>query len=346
MTSEYRKAFRKLSRWFCARARVLPWRGRPTLYRVWISEIMLQQTTVTAVIPYYEKFLERFPDVSTLARASEQDVLRQWAGLGYYARARNLRKAARIIAREGFPRDRAGWLKLPGVGEYTAGAVCSIALEKPEPILDANVKRVLSRAERLPAVRSARDKDRYWNTARQWVEEAVRLKIPPSRFNQALMEIGALVCRAREPLCRECPLSAVCRSFRKGDAAYRPREKRKKWVAVRETVYAVMRQDRVLLVKTSGRWRQGLWDLPGRLPAGVKTAADKGLTPDRLNYTVTRHRVTRRIVLRRLTGPFRAQTAGCRWIDPGQARVSRLPLGAAAVKTLAIVREGIKSFKL
>ena len=154
MRGELAKIFKEFGAWFERQQRVLPWRDQPTLYRVWVSEIMLQQTQVITVVPYFERFIAKFPDVHALARATEAEVTAQWAGLGYYSRARNLRKGAIAIEAEGrFPATRAEWLEIPGVGDYTAGAILSIAQNLPEPILDGNVERVLSRVRRVSRAR-------------------------------------------------------------------------------------------------------------------------------------------------------------------------------------------------
>lgn len=194
--------------WYKLNKRDLPWRHDPTPYRVWISEIMLQQTRVDPVIPYYLRFMEEVPDVYALAELPEDQLMKLWEGLGYYSRARNLQKAAKIIAAAGtFPKDFDGWLALPGIGEYTAGAICSIALGKPTPAVDGNVLRVLSRLSgsfddiALPAVK------KFFT--------AELAKVYPvketSDFTQSLMELGATVCLPNgEPRCEHCPVSDFC----------------------------------------------------------------------------------------------------------------------------------------
>ena len=194
---------RALLRWFTAHARPLPWRPSPGLYETWISEVMLQQTQVATVIPYYVRFLQRFPDVEALAAAQEQELLRFWEGLGYYRRARQLHAAAQQILADHagrMPTDFAAWRSLPGIGRYTAGAILSIALDQRLPILEANTVRLLARLAALEADPSSRhSQDRLWSLAESLV--------PPRRcgdFNQALMELGSTVCTPR----RSC-LSAL-----------------------------------------------------------------------------------------------------------------------------------------
>ena len=206
-----RRFQRRLLEWYDRQKRDLPWRVHPDPYRVWISEIMLQQTQVQTVLPYYRKFLERFPDVHSLAAAREQEVLTLWAGLGYYSRARNLRLAAQKIVHDfggAFPDTLAQMMELPGIGRYTAGAIRSIAFNSPQPIVDGNVKRVMSRLHGL----QGRVRESFlWAQAEGWVS-----KTRPSNFNQAVMELGALVCTHRAPLCGECPVRRFCEARKRG----------------------------------------------------------------------------------------------------------------------------------
>jgi A/G-specific adenine glycosylase len=196
--------------------RDLPWRGETDPYRIWVSEIMLQQTRVETVIPYYEKWLRRFPDLDTLAGAEEDDVLRIWQGLGYYSRARRLLEGARVVRERlagHLPDSAQGLRELPGVGEYTAGAVASIAFGEAVPAVDGNVKRVLSRLFDLEAPGPAE----YRGLAEGLVDPA-----RPGDFNQALMELGALVCIPRNPKCEACPLAGECLALTRGTVEDRP----------------------------------------------------------------------------------------------------------------------------
>ena len=207
-----------LLKWFGGNARDLPWRRTRDPYAIWISEIMLQQTQVKTVIPYWQRWMVQLPNVASLAAANEDTVIKLWEGLGYYSRARNLQRAAKRICDElggRFPRDLAGVLALPGVGRYTGGAICSIAYNQPKPIVDGNVARVLTRL--LGIEESPRDKpvtDYLWSVADELVEHAVTLQKPRQRnasaFNQAIMELGALVCTPRNPLCDDCLLKGRC----------------------------------------------------------------------------------------------------------------------------------------
>jgi A/G-specific adenine glycosylase len=210
-------------------------------YRVWIAEIMLQQTQVATVIPYYERWMVRFPNVSALASASDRDVLEAWSGLGYYSRARNILVTAReLAARSGaFPDTREGLLALKGVGEYTAGAIASLAFDRPEPILDGNLVRVFSRRYGMDFLPDSKaNKDAYWDKAREWAA-AHR----PGLVNEGLMELGALVCTPRNPACGECPLAEECRARRGGTQATLPPPKtRKAAVDVEGFAVAVFRK--------------------------------------------------------------------------------------------------------
>jgi len=197
---------RKLVGWYGLHRRELPWRNNITPYRIWISEIMLQQTQTKTVVPYFERFLKRFPDIESLAKASEPEILKFWSGLGYYSRARNIHRAARqILATDGFfPQEFSSVLALPGIGKYTAGAICSIALNQPYPIVDGNIRRVLTR---LNGITGHVTEKYFWDLMSGLVPRS-----NPSIFNQAMMELGALVCVPGRPNCMDCPVQGLCRA--------------------------------------------------------------------------------------------------------------------------------------
>ena len=221
------KEFRKrLLAWFRQFQRDLPWRRTRDPYHVWVSEIMLQQTRVAAVIPYYERFLERFPNLHALAAAPEEEVLRLWSGLGYYSRARNLQKAAqKIVAEHGgeFPSCLEDVLALPGIGNYTAAAILSIAFEEKHAVLDGNVARVLAR---LGAVRGDLRVSQRWQELQKSAEAYLDSK-SPGDWNQAVMELGATLCAPKSPECLLCPVTQFCEGRKQGVAEALP-EKRKK----------------------------------------------------------------------------------------------------------------------
>jgi len=242
----------------------LPWQAEKTAYNTWISEIMLQQTQVTTVIPYYQRFMERFPDVHSLADAEQDEVLHLWTGLGYYARARNLHKAAQMVSRElggQFPQTVDGLEELPGIGRSTAGAVLSISTGKWAPILDGNVKRVLARFYALqewPGTTASQKK--LW----QWAETLT----PRQRtgdYTQAMMDLGATLCTRSKPACERCPLSSHCQALASNQQNSLPRPRPKKELPVKQTLMLLIRNEsgHVLLYQRppTGLWG-GLWSLP------------------------------------------------------------------------------------
>ncbi len=255
---------RPLLRWFDREARDLPWRRTRDPYAIWVSEIMLQQTRVQAAVPYYERFMRRFPTVQKLAAARIDSILKLWEGLGYDARARNLHKAAQeIVTRVGgqLPGTRSELLSLPGIGAYTAGAVSSIAFGQREPLVDGNVTRVLCRVfcvRRNP--KEAAVQKKLWSLAEELLPAA-----RPGDFNQALMELGSEICLPRDPVCDDCPLRRVCLARRHGEQARLPVRARKKPIPFHTVVVGVIeRDDRVLIDKrpTDGLLG-GLWEFPG-----------------------------------------------------------------------------------
>ena len=242
-----RDVSRRLARWYRIHKRDLPWRRRRDPYAVWISEVMLQQTTVEVIAPRWERFLSRFPTVGTLARATEREVLAEWSGLGYYARARNLHRAAKVVAEAGaFPRTLEGLRALPGIGVYTAAAVSSICFGIPEPVVDGNVVRVLCRLNGLrldPKAPATLAKVRA--LARPLV-----LAHKPGDHNQAVMELGALVCTPRAPRCGACPLRTLCRAAASGKPEGFPRKTRPaKPRSIHLVAGIVERRKKILLVE-------------------------------------------------------------------------------------------------
>jgi len=221
----------QLVTWFQQHKRSMPWRENRDPYRVWISEIMLQQTQVVTVIPYFERFMLSFPSVQDLAKAPLEDVLRHWSGLGYYSRARNLHRGAQAVVAHfgGKVPDRADAIReIPGIGPYTAGAILSIAYGKPEPIVDGNVARVLSRILLIDGdVRRGDSNQQVWTAARSLVESGASTQLDPGDVNQGLMELGATVCTPRNPDCERCPLAKVCAARQKGEQEKYPRIQRR-----------------------------------------------------------------------------------------------------------------------
>lgn len=254
---------RNLRRWYTMNARDLPWRRTRDAYRIWISEIMLQQTTVAAVIPYYERFLERFPTVVALAEAEQQDVLKLWEGLGYYSRARNIHKAAQAIVTEldgKFPQTAKELQNLPGIGRYTAGAIASFAFDARAPIVEANTLRLYCRLLGFDGdPRSKVGQDLLWQFA-----DRVLPRSRPGEFNQALMELGGTLCSVSAPACSDCPVRKCCRAFRDGQQAQIPQPKsRPKITQLTHANLIVRRRNKILIRQHTAneRW-SGLWDYP------------------------------------------------------------------------------------
>lgn len=293
----------RLLDWFDANRRDLPWRATGDPYRIWLSEVMLQQTQVATVLPYYERFVAAFPTVLGLARADQQRVLKLWEGLGYYSRARNLHKAAKAIVAEHdgvVPADYAGLRALPGVGDYTAAAVASIAFGEAVPVVDGNVLRVAARlfgidddigkpatrkaiADRLrPAVvsvgsRSSRPRKSANN--RRSRTDTGRRAVPPRSagdFNQALMELGALLCTPRSPDCKACPVARWCVAKRDGRVTELPvKAKRARVPHYEIAVAAIWRRGRILIGRRrADQMLGGLWELPGGKRRADESLAD------------------------------------------------------------------------
>ncbi|MGE4192428.1 MAG: A/G-specific adenine glycosylase [Pseudodesulfovibrio sp.] len=253
----------QLLAWYDAGKRDLPWRRDPDPYAVWVSEIMAQQTQIDRVVEYHNRWMARFPDIRSLAEAGEEDVLNLWEGLGYYTRARNLHRAAALVMDEfggEFPADYADIRALPGVGDYTAGAVASIAFGLPEPAVDANVLRVFARLLDVAAPVRSRE-------GRAVIEQAVRELIPedrPGDFNQAIMELGALVCR-KNPDCAGCPVRDHCAALARGTVAERPvLPAPKEVIRIDMATGVLLHEGRVLIQKRKPDdvW-PGLWEFPG-----------------------------------------------------------------------------------
>ncbi len=318
-----------LLRWYARGHRDLPWRRTTDPYRIWVSEIMLQQTRAQAVIPYYEKFLTRFPTVEVLAAAREDEVLALWSGLGYYSRARNLRKAAiAVTSAGGFPQEFAALRALPGIGDYTAAAIASIAFGQPHAVLDGNVLRVVARAENdFADISAAATKERFRSVAQQWLDPR-----HPGTFNQALMELGATVCLPKNPLCLVCPLMRCCRASEEGTTAQLPvKLRRTEPVSLEGTLFLVQRAGRVLLRQREPEARRmaGFWDLPAseHLP-GAREKRKLG----EIRHTITHHRYKLTVV-----AATRASAAGgpeFGWFEP--ARLGEVPLSTTARKALKL----------
>ena len=316
---------RRLRKWYEGARRPLPWRATRDAYRIWVSEIMLQQTRVAAATPYYERFLARFPNVEALAAASEDEVLTAWSGLGYYSRARNLLRAARrVVEGGGFPRDYDSIRALPGVGDYTAAAIASIAFGLAHAAVDGNVLRVLARvlAERGD-IGSAKTKNRIAKEAQRLLDRR-----RPGEFNQALMELGATVCLPGEPQCARCPIVTLCQARRRGIEGELPvKLRRVESVRVEKTLLLIRKGDRVLLRRRDARSSQmaGFWELP---EAELLPQAVLGAVAGTVYHSITNCRYRLTIV----TAVIRRAPSGFLWVPASQ--MGRIPMSTQTRKAL------------
>ena len=285
----------------CHGRKGLPWQGTRDPYRVWLSEVMLQQTQVATVIPYYERFIAAYPTAAALAAASEDDVLALWAGLGYYARGRNLHAAARLIANQGFPRNAEAIAELPGVGRSTAAAIAAFAFGERAAILDGNVKRVLARCF------AVEDEKRLWPLA-----ESLLPRKHMEVYTQALMDLGATVCTRTRPRCERCPVRNACAARKQGRISELPVPRVRKALPHKEVTWLVLRHGSEVLMEkrpAAGIWG-GLWCFP---EAGKEA---KGTLLEPLEHGFTHFRLRIHPLLRDLDAkPVQAESPGRSWID-------------------------------
>ncbi len=286
LTESQVSSFREsLLSWYHDNRRDLPWRRNPSLYKTVVSEFMLQQTQVTTVLGHFERWISRFPDFHALAAAPDDDVLKHWEGLGYYSRARNLHRLAKSVSKmDSVPRNAEGWMRLPGVGPYTAAAVTSIAFAARSPCVDGNVVRILTRLQADAA--PYRDSS---SAARTSASLAAKLLDPafPGDHNQAMMELGATVCVRRRPLCTNCPVRRHCRAFRQGDPASYPKLAPKPTEKVRVARLWCRRGNDLLLHKIDSDAKRlaGLYEIPEANHLGIDADC-----PDRLGPVIAKRR--------------------------------------------------------
>lgn len=285
-----------LLRWYDRHARDLPWRKKPEPYQTWVSEIMLQQTQVATVIPYFERWMARFPTISALAAASEDDVLQFWQGLGYYRRGRNLLAGAQYVVANGIPSDAAGWQEVPGIGPYTAGAIASIAQNQPAALVDGNVERVYARLTADPT-----EPPKLTQNAWKWANLNLDHQ-RPGDWNQALMELGATVCTPKNPQCPTCPLKNRCAAFAIGNPdGYPTPAKRTATVQLQQTLWIAQCGDKVATLRVPrGDWWEGMVSFPRTHshdlaenpfdPAWPKLAGT-------FKHSVTHHRITLQVAV-------------------------------------------------
>jgi A/G-specific adenine glycosylase len=343
--------------WYRENRRDLPWRRNRDPYCVWISEIMLQQTQVETVIPYYRRFLKRFPTLRTLARAPLDDVLKQWEGLGYYARARNLHAAARVLAdRPGtpFPTCAADWLELPGFGPYTSAAVASICFNEAVPVVDGNVARVFARFLAL-------DTDIAKPATRETIRACLHRHIPvsaPGDFNQAIMELGALICRPLNPACPQCPIRTGCRALRTSTVSDYPVKRTRARVTRQTLAVGLFRTPtHILLVRRHEHGMLGgLWDLPSqpaKPPSSTRATVERlarqlvGRDPERalsrgtVGYRYTHLDVQARVwecTWKRWTSPRAGDTRALRFDSLGNYALTGLARKILSLRAASFTR--------
>jgi A/G-specific adenine glycosylase len=335
----------RLLRWYGRHRRDLPWRRTSDPYATWISEVMLQQTTVATVIPRYERWMKEYPNIGALAAASPRRVLKSWQGLGYYARAKNLHKAARIISEKysgRIPESRDVLLELPGFGPYTSAAVLSLAYRKPFPVIDANVRRVVMRLALIRGQAGAA-KDKAAMTFLRPLFSEKR----PGDFNQAMMELGALVCRPKTPLCLLCPVLDFCKAFRAGEQEVIPAPRKRASRQI-EAVVGIIRDGGKFLIqqRPSSGLLADLWEFPGgkrkpgetlegALRREIREELGAGITDIRPFMTV-RHSYTEfRVILHAfhcfLREPLKTGGLKARWVTLRAMRQYPFPSGSARI---------------
>jgi A/G-specific adenine glycosylase len=262
--NDLKKFRKKLLTWYHHHQRRLPWRETIDPYHIWVSEVMLQQTQIKTVLPYYRNFLLQFPDVQHLAASKLQDVLKAWEGMGYYARARNLHRAAKVITTQHHgkvPEDPTEIRKLPGVGDYIAAAVLSIAYNRPHAVVDGNVKRVLARLYKIDAPINTSSSFKTFKTISKGLIDLRH----PGLFNQAMMDLGSMLCKPKNPLCHDCPLPSFCHARQEGVVSEYPKRIQKPAVPLNHIVAGVIYKDNHMLItrRKSEGLLGGLWEFPG-----------------------------------------------------------------------------------
>jgi A/G-specific adenine glycosylase len=342
---------RRLLSWYETHKRDLPWRRTSDPYAIWISETMLQQTQVAAVVPYYNRFMKALPNVRELDRAPLAKVLALWSGLGYYRRAENLKKTARVLAaRHGgrLPDDYDNLRALPGIGEYTAGALLSIAFGKPYPAIDGNARRVLARLFLVSGEKMLRD------SARRLLS-----KLRPGQFNQSLMELGSVLCTPKNPRCAECPVERFCAAQANGHRRRnRIPRKRRQTHAVVWPLAIVRRHGKLLLRRRAANGLlAGLWELPGGEKANgraVQTVLERNLPVltssvatalcvGEIGHGITNRRIRAPVFLIELAAAPKIRFEGTRWRWVAPAALDRYPTSSMTRKALRLLAEYEKS---
>jgi A/G-specific adenine glycosylase len=356
--NKYKQMRKALVAWYGANKRDLPWRNTRDPYQIWVSEVMLQQTQVKTVVPYFYRFIARFPDIHALAFSDLQAVLKRWEGLGYYSRARNLHRAAGIVVRDHggvIPSTEAEFKQLPGVGDYIAAAVLSIAYDQPLAVVDGNVKRVLSRLFLCTApVNHSASHTVFKRRAAELMDKTI-----PADYNQALMELGALVCKPTHPMCPECPLRTHCRASKGGRVGDFPRRKKAKPLPEHAlAVGVVIKRGKLLITRRPEKGLLGgLWEFPNgsiddqetpnaaclrHLKASTSITAEIDAFVTRINHAYTHFRITMDVFACgfisgrvRLNGPV-----DYRWVAFDE--IKTYPLPKAVHKFMPALRKALK----
>lgn len=326
------QAQRDLLFWYDAEKRDLPWRRTPDPYAIWVSEVMLQQTQIATVLPYYGRWMSRFPTAEALATSDEQEALSLWQGLGYYRRCRMLLAGARFVVENGMPVGVENWLKVPGIGRYTAAAIASISQGEPTPLVDGNVERVFARYTGSKSAGLA-----LHRAAWVWAEASL-FKGRPGDWNQALMELGACICKPAEAECTRCPLESSCVAKAKGLQRDLPKRAAKQEVVKLHEVVRIPYYSGSFGVRQipEGEWWQGMWEFPrARLGAedpdlGPGVSEHAGV----VKYQVTNHKLTMEAYLHHCDFP----TAKLRWVSPAELESLPLPAPQRKALTLALRR--------
>ncbi len=332
-----------LINWFRKNQRPFPWRLDPNPYSVWLSEVMSQQTQMATVLPYHARFLEKFPNVEALAKAKEDQILALWTGLGYYSRARNLLKAAKVIMNDyqgQFPDTYEGWLELPGIGPYTAAAISSISQNQAVPLFDGNVLRVTAR---LLGIKKAHTNG-YKTEVLKILKNTIQ-SVDPSAFNQGLMELGSQICKPISPMCHRCPLNTKCKAYSLNLPENYPDKKirkKNKLLQVKSLIIKNKKNKYLLIKREKNTWFQGLIDFPSEL-GGIETPKRKLAIPKKskrlgkVKHNITHHKIELTAYLTLYDQkPFSNAVAG-KWLSIDDLVQDKLPLATTAKKILRLL---------
>jgi len=315
----------RLLKWYTQHGRDLPWRRMTDPYNIWVSEVMLQQTQVATVLPYYERWIERFPTLEVFASSDEQTALSLWQGLGYYRRCKLFLQGARHVVSFGWPSSAEEWMKVPGVGRYTACAIASICLGEASPVVDGNVERVFARLTACADGRPVLTERAY-----KWGLEQISRK-QPAQWNQAIMELGATICKPRNPDCGACPLRSSCKAYRLKRVEEFPAKKaRAATRSVSADVLVPFHRGKFGVRQIEeGRWSEGLWEFPSSDMAGERCPLG------RLRHTVTRHEVSLDVSLLRCA----ERAKDLRWVTVEE--LEEIPMPSPQRKALRLAREAL-----